>query len=148
MLCTFYCCCHHNTGEIPGSISQLSNLTELSLVLHRDYIREDGNEFSGKKFCGAIVTEPAWQLLIIYDFFSSQVALNISWTSHSCRNCSLMASGINLRVFQKGSLIGILICREKWRIRGTCSRPSLTHWCRRWTMKRFKLSIVEGLQML
>ena len=78
MLCAFYCCCHHNTGEIPGSISQLSNLTELLLVLHRDYIWEDGNEFSGKKFCWAFVTEPAWQLFIIYDFFSSQVALNIS----------------------------------------------------------------------
>ena len=78
MLCAFYCCCHHNTGEIPGSIGQLLNLTELSLVHHRDSMWEDGNEFSGKKFSWAIVTEPAWQLLIIYDFFSSQVALNIS----------------------------------------------------------------------
>ena len=124
MLPFIYCCRNHNAGEIPGSINQLLNLTELWLAT-----MYDDNKFSGMKFAGSM--HAAWQLLISHHFlFSFQAAMNISRTSRGCRHCGLMASGINLRISQLRSLRGVSIFRWSWSICGTGSRPSLTHWCR------------------
>ena len=140
MLASFYCSCYHNTGKIPESISQLKNLTELHL---------NENSFSGKKLSWAIFYGPmhaARQLLMIHVYFSFQVAVNISWASHSCRQYRLLAFGVNLKIFQKRSLVRMFLCSRSWGICGTDSRPSLTYCCRRWIMERFKSLIVQRLR--